>query len=162
MSEIPTRREFMQAATAVLAVAESAGPARAQAAPKSPRIALRRTTASEQYADLPPLEWRPAGKPAPGAIVLDPSHARQEILGFGAAFTDAACYTLSRLDAPAREHLLHDLFHPSGMNLSVCRTCMGSSDYSTEAYSYDEGEPDPEMQRFSIERDRAWILPVLR
>jgi len=25
---------------------------------------------------------------------------------------------------------------------------MGSSDYSTEVFSYDEGDPDPEMARF--------------
>jgi glucosylceramidase len=48
------------------------------------------------------------------------------------------------------------------MGLNVCRTCIGASDYSTEAYSYDEGEPDPELKRFSIDRDREYILPMLR
>jgi len=84
------------------------------------------------------------------------------VLGFGAAFTDAACYTFSRLGPAAREALFHELFHPSEMGLSVCRTCIGSSDYSTEVYSYDEGEPDPELQRFSIDHDRSYLLPMLR
>jgi len=48
------------------------------------------------------------------------------------------------------------------MNLSVCRTCVGSSDYSTRAYSYDEGDADPDLQRFSIDHDREYILPMLR
>ena len=48
------------------------------------------------------------------------------------------------------------------MGLNVCRTCVGSSDYSTKVYSYDEGGPDPELQHFSIEPDRAYILPMLR
>ena len=48
--------------------------------------------------------------------------------------------TFNRLDAPAREKLFHDLFHPAEMGLNVCRTCIGSSDYSTEVFSYDEGE----------------------
>src|SRR5262249_39057484 len=39
---------------------------------------------------------------------------------------------------------------------------MGSSDYSRELFSYDEGDPDPEMQRFSIEHDKAYVLPTLR
>jgi glucosylceramidase len=48
------------------------------------------------------------------------------------------------------------------MGLSVCRTCIGSSDYSTKLYSYDDGDADPDLTRFSIETDRAYILPMLR
>jgi glucosylceramidase len=95
-------------------------------------------------------------------LVLDPAKRFQDVLGFGAAFTDAACYTFNRLDAPAREKLFHELFHPSEMGLNVCRTCMGASDYSTELFSYDEGEPDPEMKRFSVAHDKAYVLPMLR
>lgn len=84
------------------------------------------------------------------------------MLGFGAAFTDAACYTFNRLEPAAREGLFHELFHPSEMGLNVCRTCIGSSDYSTEVFSYDEGQPDPEMKRFSIAHDQAYVLPMLR
>ena len=84
------------------------------------------------------------------------------MLGFGAAFTDAACYTFNRLEPAARESLFHELFHPSEMGLNLCRTCIGASDYSTEVFSYDEGEPDPEMKRFSIAHDQAYVLPMLR
>lgn len=48
------------------------------------------------------------------------------------------------------------------MNLNVCRTCIGASDYSTKVYSFDEGDPDPELRRFSIDHDREYILPMLR
>src|SRR5216684_2828375 len=99
---------------------------------------------------------------AADTIVLDPERKFQEILGFGAALTDAACYTFNRLDATAREKLFHLMFHPSEMGMSVCRTCIGSSDYSTKVYSYDDGEADPELKRFSIDHDRAYILPMLR
>ena len=61
-----------------------------------------------------------------------------------------------------RERLFHELFHPSEMGFSVCRVCLGSSDYATAAYGFDEREPDPEMRRFSIDRDKAYILPMLR
>ena len=53
------------------------------------------------------------------------------------------------------------MFGPSEMGLSVCRICIGSSDYARSEYSYDDGTPDPEMQRFSIEQDRAYILSIL-
>jgi glucosylceramidase len=95
-------------------------------------------------------------------VTLDPAKRFQDVLGFGAAFTDAACYTFNRLEPAAREGLFHELFHPSEMGLNVCRTCIGSSDYSTEVFSYDEGEPDPEMKRFSIAHDQAYVLPMLR
>jgi len=45
----------------------------------------------------------------------------------------------------------------------VGRTCVGSSDYSTVMYNYDESaDPDPELKYFSIEHDNAWLLPTLR
>jgi glucosylceramidase len=97
------------------------------------------------------------------AIVLDPAAAKQEVLGFGGAMTDATCYVLSQLSAEERKPILHDLFAPGEMNLSVCRTCIGASDYSRTVYSFDESdEPDPEMKKFSIEHDKAYILPMLR
>ena len=54
------------------------------------------------------------------------------------------------------------MFHPSALGLSVCRTCMGASDYSTEVFSYDEGDPDLDLQRFSIDHDRKYVLPILQ
>jgi len=68
----------------------------------------------------------------------------------------------SQLTPSAREQLFHEMFHPLEMGLSVRRICVGSSDYSQKAYSFDEGEPDPELTRFSIAHDREYILPVLR
>ena len=111
----------------------------------------------------PASKWENShGAPGAESIVIDPAKSYQPILGFGAAFTDAACYTFNRLDPGVRETLFHELFHPSQMGLSVCRTCVGSSDYSTEAFTYNEGDPDPDLNRFSIEHDRPYVLPILR
>jgi len=85
----------------------------------------------------------------------------QEILGFGAALTDAACYLLKDLPSSSRDKFLREFFDPGETGLNVCRICMGSSDYATRPYSYNEGDPDPDMGRFSIDQDRAYILPVL-
>ncbi len=63
----------------------------------------------------------------------------------------------------ARSRLLGELFGPEGLRLSVGRTCIGSSDYSCSAYSFDDSSsPDPGLKDFSIEHDRAYILPALR
>jgi glucosylceramidase len=125
-------------------------------------IRVRLTAGAKRYAEEPPLPWQLATGPSTGAIVLDPGRTYQDVLGFGAAFTDAACYTLNRLPPGVRERLFRELFHPSGMGLSVCRTCVGSSDYSASVYSYDDGVADPQLRRFSIVHDLAYILPMLR
>jgi glucosylceramidase len=121
------------------------------------------TDEGQTLAQAPSLAWQQAStEPSGSSILIRPEMKFQEILGFGAAFTDAACYTFNRLGREDREELFHKLFHPSEMGLDVCRTCIGSSDYSTKLYSYDEGEADPELSRFSIEPDRTYILPILR
>ncbi len=62
-----------------------------------------------------------------------------------------------------RAPVMHDLFAPDAMALNVCRTCIGSSDYATKAYTYDESsEPDPELKKFSIDHDKEFYLPMLR
>jgi len=147
---------------ALAQAASSAGPA--SDAPKvGAEISVWETCGEERFAAAPRAVWGPAPE-TPGAdqVRLDPSKKFQEILGFGGAFTDAACYMLNQLAPAAREKLIHEMFHPSEMGLSVCRICVGSSDYARNVYSFDEGEPDPDLTRFSIDHDRAYIVPVLR
>src|SRR6202035_3083122 len=73
------------------------------------------------------------------------------------------CYLCQRMNSRDREALLAELFGPAGLRFSVARTCIGASDYSTSAYSFDDSpEPDPELSKFSVEHDRAYILPSLR
>ena len=165
MSTDQTRRNFLKFSALGLAATGSAKLGFASvpvADPKAGEIAIRISSGSLRYAAAAPIAWRTADKPIENAIELDPSKKFQEMLGFGAAFTDAACYTFNRLSPSTREELFRELFHPSEMALNVCRTCMGSSDYSKEVFSYDEGEPDPEMKRFSIAHDQAYVLPMLR
>src|SRR5258708_22958926 len=163
-----TRRDFLRLSTAGLAVG-AAFEARlawgffVQSNPGAGEIAVRVTDEKRRFESAPSLGWRrDRGKPTAEIITLNPEKKFQEILGFGAAFTDASCYMFNQLSAEARERLFHELFHPSELGLNVCRTCIRASDHSTELYSFDEGEPDPELKRFSVDRDRAYFLPTLR
>jgi glucosylceramidase len=131
--------------------------------PEPSEISAWVTSGNDRFASAPAIQWGTALERGRGdRIVLNPALKFQEILGFGSALTDASCYMLSQLAPAAREKLFHEVFHPSEMGLSVCRICVGSSDYSRTAYSFDEGEPDPDMKRFSIDHDREYILPMLR
>jgi glucosylceramidase len=161
-----TRRGFLKISGLGLA-AGAAGSAKwgALAADASPKGSLTTwvTAGDRRFSRSGSLTWQPASAaPALSAIVLDPEQKFQEVMGFGAAFTDAACYMFNQLAPSAREKLFHELFHPSELGLNVCRSCIGSSDYATKVYSYDEGDPDPDLSRFSLDHDRQYILPMLR
>ena len=150
------------AAAAALAVSHRV-PAWAGAAGSPGPVQVWATFRDRRYAKSEPLEWKPVTEVASDAIALNPGAARQEILGFGAALTDAACYVLSRIPQADQAVVMHDLFAPDQMALNVCRTCIGASDYSRTAYSFDESsQPDPELKKFSIEHDKAYILPILK
>lgn len=163
--KLRSRREFLKAATAtaaVLAVTRRAT-ARATGVPAPGTVKVWGTVRDQRHAALEPLAWKRASQVAADAIQLDTAATKQEILGFGAAITEASAYVLSRLSDAERTPIMHDLFAPDGMALNVCRTCIGSSDYATKAYSYDESsEPDPELKKFSIDHDKEFYLPMLR
>jgi glucosylceramidase len=121
------------------------------------------TADTRRFAKFDVPAWRAADEKTEPAIQIDPRTWYQEILGFGGAFTDASCYMFSQLNAADRAALLRDLYGPDGLGFSVGRICIGSSDYTTSVYSFDESiDPDPELTRFSIDHDRAYILPTLR
>lgn len=168
MANRSSRREFLElsAKSAAVLAGSVALPRLANASVADPTgdLAVWATDESRRLQKGTAVAWKSAPSSNPqDTVVLDPNIKFQEILGFGAAFTDAACYTFSRLDPAVREKLFHELFHPSEMGFNVCRTCIGSSDYSTEVFSYDDGDtPDPDLTRFSIDHDRKYLLPILR
>jgi glucosylceramidase len=156
-----SRRGFLKAAagTAALAASHRLG---VWASPAS-AVKMWSTYRDKRHASVEPPAWKQATQISAEAIVLDPAATRQKVLGFGAAMTDASCYVLSRMTDAERGPVMQDLFAPDEMALNVCRTCIGASDYSRSVYSFDEStEPDPELKNFSIEHDKAYILPILR
>jgi glucosylceramidase len=153
------RRELAGLATGGVTALSGAVPAWAQPAGT---IAVRQTAEAKRFAEEAALQWEPAAGSANDAIVLDPSRTYQEMLGFGGALTDASAYMINQLEPDARARFLRELYDPSELGLSVTRICVGSSDYATRMYSYDEGDPDPGMKRFSINPDKGYILPQLR
>lgn len=101
------------------------------------------------------------------AVTVEPDRKYQQIVGFGAAITDASAFLIeNKLDARERAALLSELFGPSpGANFSFTRIVIGASDFSTRHYSFDDrppGETDPELARFSIEPTTGEVLPTLR
>jgi len=111
----------------------------------------------------------PLGAQAPLAIRIDVDPARryQEIVGFGAAVTDSSAWLIeNRLNEGQRAALLGELFgRDGGLGLSFARISIGASDFSLTHYSLDDppgGQADPDLAHFSIEPNRADLLPVLK
>ncbi len=166
---MPNRREFLKRTAGSAAFAalggkiSAASPMFAATAAPKPEIDVFMTDAARRHQRVTSLRWTRTPTPSTAnAVVVDPTKKSQPVLGFGGALTDATCYVISQIPEAARGDLLNDLFSAKEMAFNVCRTCIGSSDYSRNLFSYDEGEPDPQLARFSIAHDRDYILPTLR
>jgi glucosylceramidase len=108
-----------------------------------------------------------ADRPCEKEIRIDESAVYQRMEGFGASFTDASAWLVhEKLGPEARKSVMRKLFdREEGIGLTLLRQPMGASDYTTKLYSYDdvpEGTEDFALERFTIEHDRAYILPLLR
>jgi glucosylceramidase len=108
-----------------------------------------------------------SARPAPLVIEVDPATRYQEMAGFGAAITDASAWLIqNRMNPPQRAALMQDLFGRSpGIGLSFTRLTIGASDFSITDYSFDDmspGQSDPTLAHFSIEPNRATVLPVVK
>lgn len=88
-----------------------------------------------------------------------PNITYQEVIGFGGAFTEASGYAYSKLDLKKQEEFINDYFSADGLNYSMGRLPIGSSDFSLNSYSYSTKE---DLSDFSIEGDKKYIIPLLK
>jgi len=82
-----------------------------------------------------------------------PSGYKQKVTGFGAAVTDATVSVFNALPADKRAQLLRELMTPEGVNFSLMRHTIASSDLTADpAYSYDDngGNPDTSLSSFGL------------
>ncbi len=82
--------------------------------------------------------------------------------GFGGCFNELGWTSLSALGESDRETVIRELFHPTeGARFTYCRMPIGANDYATEPYSLDETDGDFALQHFSIDHDRATLIPFI-
>lgn len=82
--------------------------------------------------------------------------------GFGVAITGSSCWNLMQMEAGERHAFLESIYGKNGLGLTTARLTIGASDYSAEVYTYDDVPEDMTLEHFSIDRDRAYILPVIK
>lgn len=100
-------------------------------------------------------------------IVIQPGIRYQRILGMGASLEPTTCFNLSQLSEIDRDTVMTKLADPEqGIGMNLMRICIGTPDFTGDPwYSYcdlPEGQVDKALERFSIAKDRDYIIPVLK
>lgn len=75
---------------------------------------------------------------------------RPPIVGFGAAFTEAASLNYQSLSDVGKERLMELFFGKTGLGYSVGRVHINSCDFSVTSYSFDETDGDFELKDFDV------------
>ena len=115
--------------------------------------------------DVPLVD--PSAVRAGSVITVDPKAVFQTMDGFGFALTGGSAQLLMKMDADKRAALLREVFSPGqdGIGVSYIRLSIGASDMNDHVFSYDDlpaGETDPAMAHFSLDADRADVIPVMK
>lgn len=113
------------------------------------------------------LEFGKVKKTKDPVITLSTDKTLQSIVGLGASLEHSTCENLTKLPPDQREEVIEKLVSPDkGIGMNLMRVCIGTSDFTGEPYyTYNdlpEGQTDPELANFSIEKDKAYVLPVIK
>jgi glucosylceramidase len=104
-----------------------------------------------------PLSQAPGAQPPSLRLT---GATEQTMRGFGGALSEIGWSLLAQLPAAARDRVLRDLFDPqTGSGFSIARIPIGASDFALGWYSADETDGDWTLQRFSLDRDRKYLMP---
>jgi glucosylceramidase len=100
-------------------------------------------------------------------IKVDDAQAYQTIDGFGYCLTDGSAMLINSLSADVQDALLKELFQADGTNIGVSylRVSIGASDLSVAPFTYNDlpaGETDVDMVKFSIDKEKEDLLPILK
>lgn len=94
-------------------------------------------------------------------VNLYPRKLYQSFEGFGAALTEAAGWTLSRMSGAKRREVLEACYGEGGLGYTLGRVSMDSCDFSLGPYCAVR-QADAGFADFSLERDAKYVQPLLR
>lgn len=100
---------------------------------------------------------------APPDLRVDASAKLQRWDGFGGTFNEAGWVALASVQPAERERALRLLFDArEGAGFTYGRIPIGASDFALDRYTLSERADDYQLEAFSIERDRARLIPYVR
>jgi glucosylceramidase len=95
-------------------------------------------------------------------LSIDPTQTYQTLVGIGGSFTESAAQVFYELSKERQAELLKACFSPDGAHYSLTRTHIASCDFSVRNFTYAPQAGDMELEHFSIEPDRTWLLPFIK
>lgn len=95
------------------------------------------------------------------AVFVNPKKTFQEFLGIGGAITDASSEVFATLNKVQQEEFLQAYFGKNGINYTIIRTSIHSSDFGLGSHTYVE-EGDAALKTFSIEKDKEKRIPFIK
>lgn len=90
-------------------------------------------------------------------LKLDPSVEWQSLIGFGGSFTDAAAINVYKMKPAVRERILDAYYGDFGLQYTLGRVPIASTDFSLGIYSYNDNPGDLKMEKFSINVDKEFV-----
>ncbi len=110
------------------------------------------------------LYFKPQAQPLETeiAVFVDERKTFQQMLGIGAAITDASAETFAKVSPETQKKLLQDFFNPkTGIGYNLARTNINSCDFSSGSYTYVQ-EGDKSLNTFNIGHDTLYKMPFIK
>jgi glucosylceramidase len=123
--------------------------------------------AGDRLAAKPALYFGPLRPAAVPLFQIHTGDMMQQMMGFGAAFSEAGALCLHSLPREQQEQVLRALFDSrQGAGFSAMKTSVGATAFASAGpwYSYDDVPGDVQMKHFSIGRDLGpnGLVPYIR
>jgi glucosylceramidase len=125
---------------------------------------IQSSSAGDQWRQMPSLTWGPVYS-SPIDVTVDRSQKFQQMMGFGAAFTDTSAFNIETLAfAQNKAEILEAYWGQSGLGYTLGRVTLNSADYSVESFNYDNVTNDFSLSNFdsTLGYDRQRVMPLLR
>lgn len=131
------------------------------AAPKSTHEIISTSASGNKLALQTNVDFT-AGTASGIVLNVYPDSLKQTIDGIGSSFTESSAFVLAHLDRDKRRAVMQNLFGREGADFTLCRTHIGSCDFSVEGkYSYADAPGDALLKSFGIGPDLAGFDPAV-
>lgn len=123
--------------------------------------------AGDRLSAKPALHFGPTRPATAPLFQIHTGDMMQQMMGFGAAFSEAGALCLHSLPGEQQAQVLRALFDPEqGAGFSAMKAAIGATAFASAGpwYSYDDVPGDVQMKHFSIERDLGanGLIPYIR